>query len=215
MAGKNRNEPLRAPPPPLAPSHLSSLPAAFPPPGSVPGHRGPSPGCPGRVPPEAGGFAPSGGECGTSGCIISKTASPAEHLPQKSEPHCVTEAEKGFVGHSELWGKPTEVEGRGQLLVVASSHSGDGHGKEVVPGTTAGFPSLKLHTIVLTAKDPEVKAIANPKWTAFSFGLRKHACVKTKTSVILFKYSKIPATKQNLLLRDQQHTGMRYTLKAR
>lgn len=80
---------------------------------------------------------------------------------------------------------------------------------------SCSFPSLKLHTVVLTAKDPEVKAIANPKGTAFSFSLRKHACIKTKNSGILFKYSKIPATKQNLLLRDQQHTGMRYTLKAR
>ncbi|XP_009466232.1 PREDICTED: lipase maturation factor 1 [Nipponia nippon] len=47
---------------------------------------------------------------------------------------------------------------------------------------TARFPSLKSDTVVLAAKDPEVEVIINPKWTAFSFGLRKHACVKMKTN---------------------------------
>ncbi|XP_074742359.1 uncharacterized protein LOC141950862 [Strix uralensis] len=64
----------------------------------------------------------------------------------------------------------------------ASPREGRGFARSGGGCGTSGFPSLKLHTVVLAAKDPEVKAITDPKGMASSFGPRKHACLKTKTS---------------------------------
>ncbi|XP_074696474.1 uncharacterized protein LOC141930064 [Strix aluco] len=64
----------------------------------------------------------------------------------------------------------------------ASPREGRGFARSGGGCGTSGFPSLKLHTVVLAAKDPELKAITDPKGMASSFGPRKHACLKTKTS---------------------------------
>lgn len=65
------------------------------------------------------------------------------------------------------------------------------------------------------SQGPRGESNCKPERDSLLFRSQKTCMRKDQNQWNLFKYSKIPATKQNLLLRDQQHIGMCYTLKAR